>query len=62
MPPTISLTLNEAGYVVGQSHATIDRAVDRGVIKAARSRRAASNGCRPTSRNLNGPSPPARFP
>lgn len=35
MPPTISLNLNEAGYVVGQSHAKINRAVDRGVIKAA---------------------------
>ena len=34
MKATISLTLNEAGYVVGQSHATINRAVDRGVIKA----------------------------
>lgn len=34
MKATISLTLNEAGYVVGQSHATINRAVDRGVINA----------------------------
>ena len=34
MKDTISLTLNEAGYVVGQSRATINRAVDRGVIKA----------------------------
>ena len=34
MPHAISLTLNEAGYVVGQSRTAINRAVDRGVIKA----------------------------
>lgn len=34
MGEAISLTLNEAGYVVGQSSAAINRAVDRGVIKA----------------------------
>jgi uncharacterized protein (DUF433 family) len=30
----VSLTLNEAGYVVGQSSTAINRAIDRGVIKA----------------------------
>jgi uncharacterized protein (DUF433 family) len=35
----ISLTLNEAGYVVGQSSTAINRAVDRGVIKATLQRR-----------------------
>jgi hypothetical protein len=30
----ISLSLNEAGYVVGQSRATINRAIDQSVIKA----------------------------
>ena len=30
----VSLTLNEAGYVVGQSSAAINRAIDRGIIKA----------------------------
>ena len=34
MTDAISLTLNEASYAVGQSRATINRAVDRGVIKA----------------------------
>lgn len=34
MADGVSLTLNEAGYVVGQSSTTINRAVDRGVIKA----------------------------
>jgi hypothetical protein len=34
MKDTVSLTLNETGYVVGQSRATINRAVDQGVIKA----------------------------
>jgi len=34
MKGPVSLTLNEAGYVVGQSRATINRAVDQGVIKA----------------------------
>lgn len=34
MPAGISLTLNEAGYVVGRSSAAINRAVDRGVIRA----------------------------
>lgn len=34
MAETVSLTLNEAGYVVGQSSTAINRAVDRGVIKA----------------------------
>jgi hypothetical protein len=32
------LTLNEAGYVVGQSRAAINRAVDGGVIEAALTR------------------------
>jgi len=31
---SVSLTLNEAGYVVEQSNTAINRAVDRGVIKA----------------------------
>lgn len=35
----VSLTLNEAGYVVGQSSAAINRAVDRGLIKATLQRR-----------------------
>jgi len=35
----VSLTLNEASYVVGQSNAAINRAVDRGVIKAKLQRR-----------------------
>jgi hypothetical protein len=39
MKYTISLTLNEASYVVGQSPATINRAVDQGVIKARLFRR-----------------------
>jgi uncharacterized protein (DUF433 family) len=30
----VNLTLNEAGYVVGQSSTAINRAVDRGIIKA----------------------------
>ena len=34
MSQAISLTLNEAGYVVGQTRTAINRAVDRGVIKA----------------------------
>jgi Protein of unknown function (DUF433) len=34
MASAVSLTLNEAGYVVGQSSTAINRAVDRGVIKA----------------------------
>lgn len=34
-----SLTLNEAGYVVEQSSAAINRAIDRGVIKAKLHRR-----------------------
>jgi hypothetical protein len=39
MKDAISLTLNEAGYVVGQSRAAINRAIDRGVIKARLSQR-----------------------
>jgi len=39
MSEAISLTLNEAGYVVGQSSTAINRAVDRGVIKAKMQRR-----------------------
>jgi uncharacterized protein (DUF433 family) len=39
MPEIVSLTLSEAGYVVGQSSTAINRAVDRGVIKAKRQRR-----------------------
>jgi uncharacterized protein (DUF433 family) len=35
---TVSLTLNEAGYVVGQSATAINRAIDRGIIKAQRQR------------------------
>lgn len=35
----VSLTLNEAGNVVGQSRATINRAIDQGVIKARLLRR-----------------------
>jgi uncharacterized protein (DUF433 family) len=38
----ISLTLNEAGYVVGQSSTAINRAVDRGIIKATFERRGKS--------------------
>ena len=34
MGKAISLTLNEAGYIVGQSSVAINRAVDRGIIKA----------------------------
>lgn len=34
MDETVSLTVNEAGYVVGQPPTSINRAVDRGVIKA----------------------------
>jgi uncharacterized protein (DUF433 family) len=39
MTTGLSLTLNEAGYVVEQSSAAINRAVDRGVIKATLERR-----------------------
>jgi hypothetical protein len=39
MKDTVSLTLNEASYVVGQSPAAINRAVDQGVIKARLFRR-----------------------
>jgi hypothetical protein len=39
MKPALSLTLNEAGYVVGQSRATINRAIDQGMIKARLFRR-----------------------
>lgn len=39
MEHPISLTLNEAGYVIGQSSAAINRAVDRGVIRAKLQRR-----------------------
>src|SRR3984957_4084268 len=39
MKDTVSLTLNEAGDVVGQSRAAIDPAVDQGVIKARLFRR-----------------------
>lgn len=42
MAEAISLTLNEAGYVVGQSSTAINRAVDRGVIKAKLQRRGKS--------------------
>jgi uncharacterized protein (DUF433 family) len=38
----VSLTLNEAGYVVGQSSTAINRAVDRGIIKAKLQRRGKS--------------------
>jgi uncharacterized protein (DUF433 family) len=36
---TVSLTLNEASYVVGQSSTAINRAVDRGIIRAKLQRR-----------------------
>ncbi len=36
---TVSLTLNRAGYVVEQSNTAINRAVDRGFIKATLQRR-----------------------
>ncbi len=39
MKSAVSLTLNEAGYVVEQSSTAINRAVDRGVIKAEIQRR-----------------------
>ncbi len=39
MASAVDLTLNEAGYVVGQSSTAINRAVDRGVIKARLQRR-----------------------
>jgi uncharacterized protein (DUF433 family) len=39
MQGAVSLTLNEAGYVVGQSSRAINRAVDRGVIRAKTQRR-----------------------
>ena len=39
MAEALSLTLNEAGYVVGQPSAAINRAVDKGVIKAKLQRR-----------------------
>ena len=39
MENLVSLTLNEAGYVVEQSNTAINRAVDRGVIKAKLQRR-----------------------
>ena len=39
MKDAVSLTLNEAGYVVGQSKATINRAIDQGMIKARLLRR-----------------------
>lgn len=39
MESAVSLTLNEAGYVVEQSNTAINRAVDRGVIKAKLQRR-----------------------
>jgi hypothetical protein len=39
MASAVSLTLNEAGYVVGQSSTAINRAVDRGVMKAKLQRR-----------------------
>jgi uncharacterized protein (DUF433 family) len=42
MKDAVSLDLNEAGYVVGQSRAMINRAVDRGVIKAKLFRRGKS--------------------
>jgi uncharacterized protein (DUF433 family) len=38
MKDEVRLTLNEAGYVVGQSRAVINRAVDSGVIEAERTR------------------------
>lgn len=39
MAGVASFTLNEAGYVVGQSSTAINRAVDRGVIKVTLQRR-----------------------
>lgn len=39
MPDRLSLTLNEAGYVVEQPATMINRAVDKGVIKATLQRR-----------------------
>ena len=39
MESAVSLTLNEAGYVVEQPNTAINRAVDRGVIKAKLQRR-----------------------
>lgn len=39
MAGALSLTLNEAGYVVGQPSTAINRAVDKGVIKATLQRR-----------------------
>ena len=42
MESLVSLTLNEAGYVVEQSSTAINRAVDRGVIKAKLQRRGKS--------------------
>lgn len=39
MNEAVSLTLNEAGYVVEQSSTAINRAIDRGVIKARLQRR-----------------------
>ena len=39
MESPINLTLNEAGYVVGQPSTAINRAVDRGVIRARVQRR-----------------------
>lgn len=39
MGATVSVTLNEAGYLVEQSSKAINRAVDRGVIKAKLQRR-----------------------
>jgi hypothetical protein len=39
MQDAVSLTISEAGYVVGQSRARINRAVDRGEIKARLLRR-----------------------
>ncbi len=42
MASVVSLTLNEAGYVVEQSSRAINRAVDRGVIKATFQRRGKS--------------------
>ena len=42
MGEPVSLTLSEAGYVGGQSSAAINRAIDRGVIKAKLQRRGKS--------------------
>lgn len=39
MDDAISLTLSEAGYVIGQTTTAINRAVDRGVIRATLQRR-----------------------